>query len=263
MPKSHLVAAITCAASIWITGMVHAAPISSAEFSADTYQKGPQGSESSGKIYLGENRIRMETSQNGQQVIQIIDVDKQMTLMIFPAQRSYIEQRGVNPVQAAASSGNSGEINPCQGLQGAQCQKLGRENISGRSAVKWEMSFTRQGKTLHGTQWIDADRGMVLKQQMSNGQGSEMKFIGMDNLGGRKEEKWEVTYYQKDRSPQRSYRWFDPELNLIVKEEFPGGFVREMRNIHVAPQDPALFEVPLGYKKIDPKQFPPGAGIRR
>ncbi len=55
---------------------------------------------------------------------------------------------------------------------------------------------------------------------------------------------------QGTQQAQQLLRWFDPELNLAIREEFPGGFVREMKNIKLAPQDASLFEVPAGYKKI-------------
>ncbi len=229
------------------------------QFSADTYQKGPQGKEIRGRLYAGDGRMRMEMSNNGQRVIQIVDTTRGTTWILFPAQRGYVEQGGAGPAQAALKP-KDGRADPCQGIPGSQCRMLGEEVIDGRKAVKWSMRFTHQGKTLTGTQWIDAERGMVLKQEMPDGQSSSMRFLGLEKIGGRTVEKWEVTFSQKGKATQRSYRWYDPELNLVTREEFPGGFVREMRNIRVAPQDPALFQIPAGFKKLaTPRQGTPGA----
>ena len=242
-----------------VVGAAHAAG-QTVQFSADTYQKDPKGNETRGRLYAGDGRMRMEMTQNGQKVIQIIDAPRQTTWILFPAQRAYMEQRGANPAQAAMER-KDGRANPCQGIPGSQCRKLGEETIAGRKAIKWEMTFNYQGKTLQGTQWIDAGRGMVLRQEMPNGDRSSMKFLGLEKLDGRTVEKWEMSFTQQGKTSQRSYRWYDPELNLVIKEEYPGGFVREMRNIRIAPQDPTLFQVPAGYKKFTPQQQAP-AGRR-
>ena len=49
---------------------------------------------------------------------------------------------------------------------------------------------------------------------------------------------------------QVSYQWFDPELNTNIREEGPGGFMREMRNIKTGKQPVKLFTVPAGYEEI-------------
>jgi len=222
------------------------------QFSADTYQKGPDGTETRGRLYAGKGRMRMEMSRNGQQVVQIFATDQQTSWILNSAQRSYMERRDGGPSRTAMQR-KDGRANPCEGIPGSQCRMSGQEMISGRKTIKWDMTFSYQGKTLQGTQWIDAERGMVLKQQMPDGQSSSMKLLGLEKRGSRTVEKWEMSFSQGDKAPQRSYRWYDPELNLVTREEFPGGFVREMKNIRVAPQDPALFQVPAGYKKITPK----------
>ncbi|MES9936902.1 MAG: hypothetical protein ABW153_10690 [Sedimenticola sp.] len=234
-------------------GQVSVAAPSTVQFSADTYQKGQNGQESMGKIYVGDGMMRTEMQQSGQQVIQIMDTKRQAAWVLYPAHRSYMEMSG-GSMPANQSSGAA--ANPCQGLAGAQCRKLGQESVSGRAATKWEVNLTQQGKSYQSYQWLDNERGLVLRQESSGGR-SELKLLGMEKLEGRTVEKWEMNFSQGKQPAQRSYRWFDPELNLAVREEFPGGFVREMKNIRVAPQDPSLFTLPAGYKKITPQQGRP------
>ena len=76
--------------------------------------------------------------------------------------------------------------------------------------------------------------------------------IGPDTLEGRRVEKWEMTMRQGNQAPQTSTQWFDPELKLAVREEFPGGYVRELRNIHVGQQAMDLFQIPAGFQKVTP-----------
>ncbi len=253
MKKSRSCFCIFLLAGLWLTGAVQAAP---PEFSADTYQKSPQGDESSGRIFVGQGRIRTEMSQNGQTIVQITDTREQVTWVIFPAQRSYMEQRVPGP---AAVRNQGGEKTPCSGIPGASCNKLGEEEISGRPTGKWDISVTRQGKTLRGTQWVDAERGTVLREEMPNGQRTELKMLGLEEVGGRTAEKWEMTVSQSDKAPQRFNRWYDPELDIEIRQEYPGGFIREMRNIQVGRQNPDLFEVPAGFKNVTPQQQTPDA----
>ena len=196
--------------------------------------------------------------ENGQQMIQIVDTENQVSWMIFPSQRTYMELRGGKPSTKKPATG--GEIDPCIGIKGAQCKRLGTDTIHGRKAVKWEMTVTHQGKSYRNLQWMDTERGMVLRQEGDGGQLNEMKMLGFEKLGGRTVEKWEIMMSRGNQAPQRSYRWFDAELNLAVREEFPGGYVREMRNIVVAPQSPTLFNIPAGYKRVTPQ---PGMSGRR
>ena len=100
-------------------------------------------------------------------------------------------------------------------------------------------------------QWIDEERGVALRQEMPNGQQMELKMVGKEEMEGRSV-RWEMEMVQPNKSPQKSYRWFEPELNVILREEFPGGFVRGMRNIRVGAQDRLL--KCAGFQKITPQQ---------
>jgi hypothetical protein len=253
-PHSGLILVLLAGMSLATVGQ--AASPSQIEFSADFYQTGASGGESGGRIFVGKGNVRTEMTQNGQQMIQIVDTKNQITRMIIPAQRSYMEQEGAGPPPGMGSA-KGGEVNPCEGMRGAQCERLGTEKVGGRAAVKWEVSIDRQGKTLTSSQWIDQERGIPLRQEMPNGQQMELKMLGQEEMEGRRVEKWEMQMSQPDQASQSSYRWFDPELNMIIREEFPGGFVRGMRNIRIGAQDTALFKVPAGFKKITPQQKAP------
>ncbi len=83
--------------------------------------------------------------------------------------------------------------------------------------------------------------------------------VSAEKMNGRNTEKWEIVMSQGDRK-LRSTVWVDRSLGVTVREELPGGYVRELRDIQEAPQDPSLFQVPAGYERIElPKQPPPGA----
>ena len=261
MRKSPVYSALTLLAGLFVATAAQTASPPVVEFSADVFQKGPQGGDSAGRIYVSKTGMRTEMTQNGQQVIQIFDSKTQTTRMILPAQKSYMEFQGAGNAPAPSTQ-QPADINPCMGVAGAKCRNLGQEKVGGRPAVKWEMTMERQGTSLRSTQWIDIERGVPLRQEMPNGQSMEQTMLGEETLSGRKVEKWEMTMAQGNQAPQRSYRWFDPQLNMAVREEFPGGYAREMRNIKIGPQDASLFQVPAGYKKMSPQQFGQPGGRR-
>ena len=243
--------AIIIAATVGLfSGSLAQAQSGGAAFSAEIVQRGPQGQASTGKMFVGKDRVRTDMTQNGEKIIHIVDNKKQMEWIIYPGQRSYMAmpRRGPEGESPQASPSAS----PCEGMQGVTCQNLGKEKVHGRQATKWQMSFEHEGKTMTGTQWIDEQRHVPLRQVMPNGQTTELRMLGMDNMNGRNVEKWEMTATRSGEEPQRAYQWYDPKLGMAIREEFPGGHLRELRNIREGDQPENFFTIPSGYREISP-----------
>ncbi len=243
--RSTLFAAVTAIPSIALAG---------AQFSADMIQIGPDGQSTSGKIYVGKDITRTDMTQGGQQVISVVDTANQVQWLVYPAQQSYMEMRGQMPADAQVKK-PSGDVNPCAGgPPGVSCKNLGTEAVHGRQAVKWEMTYTHQGQTARSVQWIDTERGVPLRQELPDGQTAEMKLLGKETLNGRQVEKWALTSTRPNAAPQTSYQWYDARLERPIRQEFPGGYSSEMRNIKEGPQSASLFQIPGNFKKITPQQ---------
>lgn len=241
--------AIVVVATVGIfSGSLAQAQVGGTGFSAEIVQTGPEGQESTGKMFVGKDRIRTDMTQNEQKIIHIVDNKTQTEWLLYPSQRSYmvIQREGAGRKTPTGSTPKS----PCEGMQGVTCQNLGKERLSGRQTTKWQMTFEHEGQTMTGTQWIDDERGIPLRQVMPNGQSTELRLLGMENIGGRTVEKWEMTSMRGDEAPQRAYQWYDPKLQLAVREEFPGGYLRELRNIREGEQPGALFAIPVGYSQM-------------
>ncbi|MEE9358172.1 hypothetical protein [Candidatus Vondammii sp. HM_W22] len=249
---------VTGLISLFIVSSVTAAPLASVEFSAETHMWSAKGESSEGHVFVGNDAIRTEMTQNGQQLIQVINTATQVTWVIRPAQRAYIELHGKK--EGGSRPNADLKADPCQGIPDANCQYIGEEKVLGREAKKWDVTFTVNGRALTNTQWIDMERGILLRQEADNGPHMEQRMIGMEKMEGRTVEKWEMTISQSNKKPQRSYRWFDPVLNLAIREECPGVFVREIKNIRIGKQDARLFVVPAGFNKVEPQS---GAPARR
>lgn len=235
-----------------------------AQFSADMVRHGPDGQSTSGKMFVGDAKVRMEMSQQGKAVVRITDQNRGMEWVLFPEEKKYLERGGGQGApKPSASAAPSAETDPCGTVPGLTCRRVGVEDINGRAAVKWEMSMSQQGETLTGAQWLDQERGIPLKSVTPNGQSMELKILGTENLDGRSVEKWEMTTTVPNQQPMRTFQWYDPELELAVREEFPGGYVSELKSIRVGTQPDDLFVVPAGYERMSmpPRgQQPPAGG---
>ncbi len=232
--------------------------VAGAEFSAESIQRGPEGDMSSSKMYVGDKRMRTEMSHQGQQVIRVTDENRGVEWILFPDQKKYMERKLGDPVGQPSGEKSSATDDPCGGMPGLTCRNLGEEDIGGRTAVKWEMVAAHQGQSMKSTQWIDKERGIPLRQEMPDGQVSELKLVGEEDLDGRKVEKWEMVATAPNQPEIRSFQWFDPELELAVRQEFPGGMVSELTNIRVGKQPDELFNIPAGYERMESPQGAPG-----
>jgi len=240
------------------------AEIAGAEFSADMIQRGPEGNTATGRMYVGEGRMRVEMSRQGKELVRITDQEEGVEWILFPEQRRYIRY-AAGQQMAQTMGALEGKDTPCAGMPGFECRQLEQGKIQGRPAIKWEITGSHQGKSYTSTQWIDAERGIPLMQELPNGQKMELKFLGEETLDGRRVEKWEMVVTAPNRPEVRTFQWYDPELELAIKQEFPGGVVNELRNIDVAEQPDRLFDVPEGYTEMATPQGrgqPPGMPAR-
>jgi hypothetical protein len=146
------------------------------------------------------------------------------------------------------------DTNPCAGMQNLACSRIGVEAIDGRPAEKWELESTVQGQSGKMVIWLDQERHIPVRQSLPDGATMEMRLVGREALNGRNTEKWEMKATRPGGQSSVVYQWFDPELNMNIREEQPGGFVSEFRNIRIGKQPADLFTVPPGYKVISTPQ---------
>lgn len=239
----------------WLVGMACGHSVSAAwvgaEFSADVVQTDAQQQATQGRMYASQGRVRSEFVQGGRKVIQIVDPSRQLVYTLFPEQQNYREQHGPAPSGAGTD--------PCVGLPpGMQCKKLGRETWQGRPVEGYEITGIQDGKPVQSRQWIDTERQIPLKVETPDGGKMALNFITTESLQGRTAEKWELVQTAPNMPTRSLFQWYDPQLGLAIKEEMPGGFVRELRNIQLAPQDVQLFALPPGYQPLPQVNANPG-----
>ncbi len=194
-------------------------------------------------MYVGKGRVRTELEgDNGERIVEIIDPSLKKGLLLFPVRKTYME-RPMPELQQAVEGSDDG--NPCRNIANAQCTLQGQELVNSRNSDKWEI---RSGNSV-ATQWNDAQYKFAVKRVINGKTVMEMKYISNDAISGRYTEKWQAESVSPSGTLMRAVQWYDPELNIAIRQEIAGGHVRELVNIEVAPQPDAMFTVPRGYTK--------------
>lgn len=248
-------------AVIWLGAVTGTSAQTNVQFSGLAAQSGPDGRTREAKLFVGDNQVRMEHRRDGAEMIEIFDMKHARALLLVPAQMVYM-QREVpqggrnNPMLPPANS------NPCTLLKDAHCKKLGSESLYGRSVSKWEVRVAREGKTHGSLHWIDDERHMSLRDVWPDGTVSEQVFEGVENLHGRPTERWVKTTTLTDGKTEVATQWYDPQLQIAIREQLPGGYFREIRDIKIAPQPPRLFQLPAGYRRVENALPTPAQGQR-
>ena len=227
-------------------------------FVADTHESYPKQGTVQGRMYVSEQGMRMERVQSGEQVVQISLPKQGIMRILFPAKRTYMEMKA--PAGGGAGPGAKPE-NPCMGVAADRCKRLGAEAIGGIKAEKWQVS--PQGAKGSAMVWWDPERKLSLRQELPDGSSSQMNFKGMADYEGRKVERWEMVSVSAKGQQQKAEQLMDRELGIAVREQFPGGILRELRNIRLTKADPSWFQIPQGFRLQQPQQQGGRPGMRR
>lgn len=217
-----------------------------ANFSADMIQNTPQQPPMQGRMFVGDGRIRTEISAQGRHSVQIVDPTAGKMWMLLPQEKLYMEM----PIPASAMTGVARETNPCEGVPDMSCRRAGEETLNGRAAVKWQVTANRDGRSLRGAIWTDAEHGFPVKEQVEGRVVTELRFLGQETIDGRLTEKWAAAMNASDQSMQ-AMQWYDPELKIALRQDVPGGYTRELRNVRIGKQPDTLFQIPADYHKVD------------
>lgn len=218
------------------------------QFEAEMVQRSPDGSQMSGRMFVGDGQVRIETVRQGQRLVRITDEARGVEWVLFPDQRRYLES-SPPPDRSAVTPPTGHDQSPCAGMPGLTCRELGQDRIEGRPVTKWEVTGTQEGRVVTTIHWIDTERGIPLIQELPDGQRVALRFVGHERLDGRAVEKWETIMTAPNRPAMRTFQWYDPELQLATKQELPGGVINELRSIRVGEQAAELFAVPADYSR--------------
>ena len=141
---------------------------SNVQFSGKAVQSAPGHRVRTAKLFVGDNRVRVEYRKGGLDIVEIYDMENQCVFFMIPAQKIYM-QRDIPPGQVPNPILPSRENDPCSVMPEGECRKLASETLYGRPVSKWEVTIERKGKILHSLHWIDDDRLMSLRDVWPDG----------------------------------------------------------------------------------------------
>ncbi len=220
-----------------------------AEFSAEMVQAAPQQPEATARLYVGATGVRTEFEKNGRELVQIIVPEERISWLISPKEKTYeIHHLPSLPPELAAMAVTP--VSPCSTVATASCRRVGTERVGGREAEKWHVTHQRDA-TRTMQVWVDKDHRFVLRQTVDGELTFERRFIGIEQRDGRQLEKWESSSRTAAGRLARGHEWYDPELHVATRQELPGAYVRELRDIRAGKQPEELFQIPSGYRKVE------------
>lgn len=214
------------------------------EFSADAYVNAPQKTIKQSKIYVSHNAVRREMNVNGQNIIEIVFPQQGKAYLINQQLREY-QERSFAPQDADQSK------NPCSKIAHAKCEMIGTENIDGIKTEKWQIILNNDRNPVRTLHWLDVKRRLAIREFYPDGSMSELKLVKKEKINNRNTEKWKRQYSLPNGNSTDSFQWYDNELKISIREERPGGYMRELKNINVGKQDDSLFIVPERYRLIN------------
>lgn len=210
-----------------------------ADFSADVVQGTAMGVGQGGKMYVGAGRVRTEMRQADRLFVEIID-PKLGKAWVLDQKRNQYQERSV-PLLSESSDGST---NPCDGVVGARCQMISQEMINGRQANKWRI----EASGVERLQWNDTRHGFPVKVAEGGQIVMAMVYIGDEVFAGRQVERWRAIQ-QSGQAVLENEQWYDPQLNIAIRQLAKDGSYKELRNIKLGPQASNLFTLPEGYQK--------------
>lgn len=220
-----------CAASVWAGWF-------GTDFSAELVEGTPQAQSVRGMMYVDAGRVRTEIGQGDRQLVEIIDPLKGLAWVLDVSNKLY-QVRSVPVVTPETARTN----NPCDGVAGAECSQYPEETINGRRAIKWSLRFNGQERV----QWNDARHGFPIQVVESGKVVMAMAFLGDEKLNGRSVERWHALQYSAGQIVETE-QWYDPQLNIAIRQQAKDGTFRALRNIQLGHQSDALFTLPQGYR---------------
>ncbi len=219
-------------------------------FSADAVQVSPMKKEYQAKMYVSNDAVRTESRINGVSVAEIVSTKLNSRILLIEKEKKYVQQNSNARLQNMLANKTTPMV-PCAGLKNTTCQKLSTVKINNRKTEKWQFTLKKNGQIFNSLHWIDEEYRMPVREFFHNGTVMELTMQGAETLYGRATVKWLMLITYTDGREISATQWYDPELNMITREEMAGGYVRELRNIKIGKQDKSLFELPDGYTKTE------------
>jgi len=255
MSIKHILSAVVTSLSIALTAPAMAQQTLS--YTATALHALAGQPETSGKVVKSGQNMRLEFVSEGLQIIQILRPEIGAMYILDPAAHTYMEILG----PAVPATATDAYTNPCPGqAAGPACQRIGNDTVNGITVERWLLSASPNNQPTV-LLW-DSTRRRALRQEFPDGSKMIMSFKAMRDLNDRRTEYWTTELSRPGQPVQAGDWWFDPQLRVVVRETLANGETRRLENIVIGAVDPAAFQIPQGWQKLDlpqPTATPPAA----
>jgi hypothetical protein len=151
------------------------AAFSQVEFSADVFNMSG-GTKQTTKIFVGEDKLRVESGQTGDQSApEILDLNTRSARLVVADRKTYMQapdgmslQRGYAFFRAENADSACAQWQKLVLLPGSSCRAVGQATIDGRTAQEYE-GKSPEGDLTHV--WMDSKLNFPIKWDGKNGGG--------------------------------------------------------------------------------------------
>jgi hypothetical protein len=214
-------------------------------FTADAVQH--RGAEvSHAKMFWNDGNVRFEYMGQGIPMVQIFDNKNSEVIRLDTAKKVYIERELTDQQAVPVKTGTEKKYNPCDDYPGAECTRLKSAELNDRQADKWLITFEVDSRDHHVFQWIDKKHQILVRQQNSDGSVLDVKILDDQEINGRQVRRVDMNAMDSDGNSVRATQWYDPVLDIVVRQQADDGAIDELRNIKLATIKTEMFAIPKG-----------------
>ncbi len=203
-------------------------------------------------LYVDGDKVREEFTRADRRFIRIRNPERGAMWLVVPERQQY----GTRPLPQGGSPDSPEEAlrGMCTAQDAVRCEAQGTETVAGRPARKWRIVSHLRGRPQVSYQWFDQETELPVRQVRPNGSMVELVFQETTEYNGRPVQIWDSVMQRPNGEQQRGRKWYDPALETMIRETYPGGGYRELTDIRVGDLDDALFQPPADYREIEARQ---------
>lgn len=219
-------------------------------FSADAVQH--RGTEvSHAKMFWNDGSVRFEYMGQGIPMVQIFDNNNSKVIWLDTAKKVYTERELTDQQPVPVMAGTEKKYNPCDDFPDAECTRLKSAELNDRQTDKWLITFKVDSRDQHVFQWIDKKHQILVRQQNPDGSVLDVKILDDQEINGRQVRRVDMNAIDTDGNSVHATQWYDPVLDIVVRQQADDGAIDELRNIKVETIKAEMFAIPEGYRTVD------------
>ncbi len=219
-------------------------------FTADAVQH--RGTEvSHARMFWNDGSVRFEYMDQGVPMVQIFDNRNSKVIWLDSAKKVYIERELTDQQAVPVTAGTEQKYNPCNDFPDAECTRLKSAELNDRQTDKWLITFTVNGRDQHVFQWIDRKHQILVRQENPDGSVLDVKILDDQEVNGRQVRRVDMNAIDSDGNSVRATQWYDPVLDIVVRQQADDGAIDELRNIKIETINAEMFAIPEGYRTVD------------